>query len=72
MAAGRIGLKERLYAVITRWPHDECAQRSLRRSGSHASGGLAHRIAPYSRYIAEIDDMLTLEGLPAVGWAADP
>src|SRR5580658_3052661 len=28
-----------------------------------ASGGLAHMIAPDSRYIAEIDDMLTLEGL---------
>jgi type III pantothenate kinase len=28
-----------------------------------ASGGLAHMIAPDSRYIAEIDDMLTLDGL---------
>jgi type III pantothenate kinase len=28
-----------------------------------ASGGLAHMIAPDSKYIAEIDDMLTLEGL---------
>jgi type III pantothenate kinase len=28
-----------------------------------ASGGLAHMIAPDSRYISEIDDMLTLDGL---------
>jgi type III pantothenate kinase len=28
-----------------------------------ASGGLAHLIAADSRYIAEIDDMLTLDGL---------
>jgi type III pantothenate kinase len=28
-----------------------------------AAGGLAHMIAPDSRYIAEIDDMLTLDGL---------
>ena len=28
-----------------------------------ATGGLAKQIAPDSRYIAEIDDMLTLDGL---------
>jgi type III pantothenate kinase len=28
-----------------------------------ASGGLAHIIAPDSRHIAEIDDVLTLDGL---------
>ena len=45
------GILERIFAELGTQPH------------VIATGGLARQVAADSRYIAEIDDMLTLDGL---------